>query len=129
MTNSASTPSNSDTRPDEGGWMPIKTAPKDESLPILAWFDHDADTYHDPDDTNRLTDYAAVAEGGDFLTGKGCAIVVWRDGYHDSDGWESGNSYWVPGGWFSYLDGDATDHIANALFWMPLPSPPSGEPS
>ena len=93
-------------------------------MPILVAFDHDADPYQDPNDPGRLTDYAAVAEGGDFLSGKGVAMVVWRDGYHDSDGWEYDNSYWVPGGWFAYLNGDATDYIANATHWMPLPPPP-----
>ena len=123
MTNTRST-----TRLDSARWQPIETAAKDEATPILAWFDHDADPYQDPTDPIRLTDYAAVAEGGDFLTGKGWAIVVWRDGYHDSDGWESDNSYWVPGGWFAYLNGDATDYIANALLWQPLPEPPASSP-
>lgn len=105
-------------------WQPIETAKKDEKTPILAWFDHGADPYQDPENPDRLTEYSSVAEGGDFLGGKGVAMVVWRDGYHDSDGWESANSYWVPGGWFAWLDGDATDHIANATHWMPLPKPP-----
>lgn len=106
-------------------WQPIDSAPKDEAVPLLVWFDHDADTYQDPNNPGYLTDYAAVAEGGDFLSGSGVAIVVWREGYHDSDGWESAQSYWVPGGWFAYLNGDATDYIANAVDWMPLPSGPS----
>lgn len=105
-------------------WSPIETARKDETKPILVYFDHDADPYQNPADPARLTDYAAIAEGGCFLTGKGVAIAVWRDGYHDSDGWESANSYWVPGGWFAWLDGDAADQVCNALFWQPLPEPP-----
>ncbi len=121
------TPVDSNTRSDSVGWRPIETAQKDEQAPILAWFDHDADPYQDPSNPGRLTDYAAIAEGGDFLSGKGVAIVVWRDGYHDSDGWESYQSYWVPGGWFAYLDGDATDYVVNATNWMPLPTPPALE--
>lgn len=107
------------------GWQPISTAPKDETVPILVAFDHDADPYQDPNNPDHLTDYAAVAEGGDFLSGKGVSMVVWRDGYHDSDGWESGNSYWVPGGWFAYLNGDATDYVVNAILWMPIPALPT----
>ena len=105
-------------------WQPIETAAKDEKTPILAWFDHDADPYQDPSNPTRLTDYASVSDGGDFLSGKGVAMVVWRDGYHESEGWESAISYWVPGGWFAYIDGDADDRIANATHWMPLPEPP-----
>lgn len=106
-------------------WQPIETALKDEAVPILVWFDHDADTYYDPADPMRLTDYAAIAEGGDYFKGSGVAVAIWRDGYHDSDGWESANSYWVPGGWFDFHDGDAADQVVNATHWMPLPAPPS----
>jgi len=106
-------------------WQLIDTAKRDEKAPILIWFDHDADPYNDPTDPTRLTDYAAVAESGDFLSGKGVAIAVWRDGYHESDGWEAANRYWVPGGWFAWLDGDAADQVANATHWMPLPSAPA----
>ena len=105
-------------------WQPIDTAPKDEAKPILVYFDHDADPYQDPNDPVRLTDYAANAESGDYLSGNGVAMAVWRNGYHESDGWEAANSYWVPGGWFAWLDGDAADQVANALFWQPLPEPP-----
>lgn len=106
------------------GWQPIETAPRDEKTPIIVWFDHGADTYRDPQNSDRLTDYACNAESGDFLSGKGVAMVVWRDGYHESEGWESGVSYWMPGGWFAWIDGDADDRAANALFWQPLPPPP-----
>lgn len=105
-------------------WQDISSAPKDGKTPILVWFDHEADPYTDPANPQRLTDYAANAESGDYFAGKGVAIAVWRDGYHDSDGWESGNEYWVPGHWFGYHNGDATDHAVNALFWKPLPPPP-----
>lgn len=106
-------------------WQPIETAPKDEQKPILVWFDHDADPYCDPADPRRLTDYAANAEGGDFFEGRGVAVAVWRDGYQDSDGWEAANSYWMPGGWFAYHNGDASDHCVNATHWRPLPDPPA----
>lgn len=107
------------------GWQPIETAPKDEKVPILVFFDHDADTYYDPLNPNLLTDYAAVAEGGDYCSGTGIAVAIWRDGYHDNDGWESDKSYWIPGFWFAVLDGDAADQVVNATHWMPLPPPPA----
>lgn len=106
------------------GWQDISTAKKDENVPILIYFDHAADPYDDPARGGRLTDYAAIAEGGDYLSGKGISIAVWRDGYHANDGWEAANDYWIPGGWFAWLNGDAADHVANALFWQPLPEPP-----
>lgn len=56
-------------------WQPIETAPKD--IDILVWFDHEADPYQDPSDQNRLTDYAALAENGDFLGGSGVAVAKW----------------------------------------------------
>lgn len=110
-------------------WQSIDSAEKDETVPILVWFDHDADTCNDPRDMMRLTDYAANAEGGDYLSGKGVALAVWRNGYPESEGWESGDSYWVPGGWFAWLNGDATDYAVNALWFMPLPTPPVDEDS
>jgi hypothetical protein len=102
-------------------WMPIETADRNEKVPVLVEFNHDADPYYDPDDPNRLTNYAANAEGGDYLAGAGVTVAIWRDGYHESDGWESGNSYWMPGGWFAYLNDDATDYAVNATRWMPMP--------
>lgn len=109
---------------DQHGWQPIATAPRDKKQPVLVWFDHDADPYYHPADQHRLTDYASIAEDGDFLSGKGIALAVWRDGYNENEGWESGISYWVPGGWFAWLDGDAADQCANATHWQPLPPPP-----
>ena len=103
-------------------WQPIETAPKDESSPILIWFDHDADPYYDLANPSRLTDYSAIAEGGDFLNGNGIAVAVWSDGYHESDDGET--RYWIPGGWFVWLNGDAGDQVANATHWMPLPAAP-----
>jgi len=52
-------------------WMPIETADRNEKVPVLVEFNHDADPYYDPADPNRLTDYAANAEGGDYLAGAG----------------------------------------------------------
>lgn len=106
-------------------WQLIETAPKDEDTPILVVFDHDADPYHEGD-SDLLTDYACHAEGGDFFAGRGVAIAVWRDGWHESEGYEdTTGGYWLPGAWFAYYDGDAGDHVVNATHWMPLPAPPT----
>jgi len=104
-------------------WQPIESAPKSENAPILVWFDHHADPYHDPNSPTRLTDYAAVAEGGDFLGGKGVAMVIWRDGYHESDDGQA--EYWIPGGWFLWVNWEAGDQVVNATHWMPLPAAPA----
>jgi hypothetical protein len=104
-------------------WLPISTAKKDENSPILVWYDHSQDTYTDASNPSRLTDYAAIAEGGDLLFGNGVVIAVWRSGYHENDGPES-ESYWIPGGWFIWMGDDAGDQVVNAIFWMPLPDAP-----
>lgn len=111
------------------GWQDIATAPKDESTPILVWFDHEADPYQSPTEPLKLTDYACHADGGDYLSGKGIAMAVWRDGWHEDDGWESCNSYWMPGHWFAWFNGDAVENVVNAILWMPLPSPPTSSPT
>ncbi len=106
-------------------WQDIASAPKEADKPILVWFDHEADSYYDPQNPMFLTDYAANAEAGDFLPGKGVALAVWRDGYNETESWESGISYWVPGGWFAWFNGDAADHVVKATHWMPVPESPS----
>lgn len=104
-------------------WQPIETAPKDQ--PILVWFDHEADPYQNPAEPTKLTDYACHAEGGDFFAGKGVCIAQWCDGWHENDGWESANEYWMPGGWFAYFNGDNSDYAVNPIVWMPLPAEPA----
>jgi hypothetical protein len=105
------------------GWQPIATAPKD--VPVLVYYDHDADPYRDPANPERLTAYAVHAEGGDFLAGKGVAIAHWSEGWVESNGWDS---YWMPSVWFAWLNDDYADHVVNPLFWMPLPpAPEEGE--
>jgi hypothetical protein len=99
-------------------WQPIETAPKDAH--ILVFYDHEADQYFGVD--NRLTDYAAHAEGGDFLDGKGVCIAKWHEGWHESED-EYGTGYWMPAWWFAFFRDDY-DFVCNPTHWMPLPAPP-----
>lgn len=106
-------------------WKPIETAPKDEAVPVLVYYDHNADPYRDPANPDKLTDYACHADGGDYLAHCGVTVAVWREGWHENDGWESANPpYWMPAAWWVWLDGDAGDHVVNATHWQRLPKPP-----
>lgn len=104
-------------------WLPMSMAPRPDknAPPILVKFDHDADPYQDPADPTRLTPYAANAEGGDHLPGKGVCIAVWSPDREESEGWESGIVYTVPGWWFEFADGDCTERAVNPIGWLPLP--------
>lgn len=104
-------------------WQPIESAPKD--VPILVWYDHDADPYYDPADPVRLTAYACHAEGGDYLGGAGVAIARWCEAYEESNGWESGQYWMMPAVWCAWFDGDNAEHVVNPLYWLPLPDAPA----
>ena len=101
-------------------WQPIETAPKDRD--VLVWFDHDADPYQDPTEPNKLTNYAAWADGGDFLDNAGMAVAKWHPQYFESED-EYGNGYWMPEAWFA-RENDDYERVCNATHWMPLPEPP-----
>ena len=106
-------------------WQPIETAPRDGSK-VLVYFNHEADSYYDPESPDKLTDYAANAEGVGCFQGKGQVIAVWQDGFQESDGWEDPNGgYWMPGGWFPWWNGEPADQVCNATHWQPLPEPPT----
>jgi len=100
-------------------WQPIETAPKD-GRNVLVYYDHATDPYDAGD--GKLTDYAAHAEGGDFLDGKGCCIAAWKPGWHETVD-EYGAGYWMPPWWFAFFNDDY-DFVVNPTHWMPLPEPP-----
>lgn len=106
----------------EPQWQGIESAPKDCN--ILVWFDHEADPYQEPQEPHKLTPYAAWAEGGEYLGGKGHCIAKWHPQHFETED-EYGNGYWMPAAWFAYQNGD-WEVVCNPTHWMPLPTPPAG---
>ena len=102
-------------------WQPIESAPKGAN--ILVWFDHSADPYQDPNAPGKLTDYAAWADGRDFMDGKGFCIAKWHPQHFEAED-EYGTGYWMPAAWFA-LECDDYERVCNATHWMPLPPPPT----
>lgn len=95
-------------------WNTIDTAPK--GVDVLVWYDHDADPYQDPNNPNRLTNYAAWADGGDWLDGKGVCIAKWFPKEFESED-EYGNGYWKPAAWFAKEDNDYM-RVCNPIYWL-----------
>ena len=105
-------------------WQPIDTAPKDNDVDVLVYYDHDADPYQDPDNPDRLTDYAAIAEGcDDFLSGAGVCVARWFPRQWEATD-EYGGGYYLPEGWFA-AENDDYMRVVNATHWMSLPEPPT----
>lgn len=88
------------------------------------WFDHEADSYQDPFSPGKLTAYAAWAETGDFMDGKGVCIAKLHPPHFEAED-EYGTGYWMPEAWFSKENGDY-ERVCNPTHWMPLPSEPNG---
>lgn len=95
--------------------QPMDHAPKDGTL-ILVAYDHDADPYCE-EDSNRLTDYGAWAEGLNSLKGKGFAVVYFGGGYseNENEGW--GPDTVMPDWWFCAHDEDV---VVNPVGWWRL---------
>jgi len=102
-------------------WQPIETAPKDGTT-IIAWYDHAADPYRSPTEPNKLTVYAAWADGGDYMAGTGLCVARWYPAEYESAD-EYGPGYYSPAWWFVPSD-DAYPIPVNPTHWMPLPNPP-----
>jgi hypothetical protein len=101
-------------------WQPIETAPK--GVDVLVWYDHDADQYLDPESPDKLTNYAAWAESGDFMDGTGYCIARWFPQQWESTD-EYGSGFWLPAAWFA-AENDDFARVVNPTHWMPLPEPP-----
>lgn len=101
-------------------WQPISTAPKGQD--VLVWYDHHLDPYQDPENPDRITDYAAWCESGGFMDGKGFAIAKWHPQFWETVD-EYGAGYFMPEAWF-VAENDDYERVCNPTHWMPLPEPP-----
>lgn len=98
------------------GGLDMATAHKDR--PILAWVEHAADPYVDPEsETGRLTTYAAHHEGLSKAP-DGLQVLVWGGAYQDRDE-ASGTSWKIEDWWF--VCGSEWETVANPVCWWPMP--------
>lgn len=94
-------------------WQPIATAPKDR--PILAYCNHEADTFTE-DDGKTLTAYAASCEGLSNAP-TGVHLVEWMEGYSEYDGY--GDGFKCPDWWF--VSGSDGEVAVNPTHWAEIP--------
>lgn len=106
-----------------GTWYPISSAPRDTD--ILVWYNHDADSYQSETEPGKLTDYAAWADGGDFMDGRGWCIAKWQPSFWERTD-EYGSGYFMPAWWFA-RENDDYERVVNPVLWSPLPKPPKTE--
>jgi hypothetical protein len=99
-------------------WQPIETAPKDK--PILAYCNHEADSFFVNENAGRLTVYAAHHEGGSHCD-TGIHIVEWGGAWDDRSYFEPDAGH-VSDWWF--VSGSEFEMAANPTHWMPMPEPP-----
>jgi hypothetical protein len=107
------------------GWFRIDDPenPPPMGVDVLVWYNHDADPYQDPNDTNLLTDYAVWTEGGDFMDGCGICIAM-KCPQHWERVDEYGAGYWMPSAWFS-KENDDYERVCNPTHWQALPEAPN----
>jgi hypothetical protein len=103
------------------GWRDIASAPK--NTPILAYCNHEADSYVADTELSTLTLYAAHAEGLSHAE-TGIHIVEWGGAFDDRT-WEDTSGAHMPDWWF--VVGSEFEKAANPTHWMPLPPPPAAE--
>lgn len=93
-------------------WRPMtETPPKDK--PLFVEYDNDADPWME-EGSQRLTPYAAWADGGDYLPGRGYHVAHWGGGYSENDG---GYEIIMPDWWFINRDFEI---VLNPIRWMLL---------
>jgi len=96
----------------------IDCAPKDR--PVLAWCDHEADSYiEDVPAGGRLTLYAAHAEGMGYAP-TGWHIVEWGGAFDDTSWEDFHQAASLPDWWF--VAGSEFEIAANPTLWMDLPN-------
>ena len=104
-------------------WQPMETAPKDRD--ILVWHDHESDPYYDPNDPDKLTDYAVWCEIHGYLDYRGLMIAKWLPQQFETVD-EYGGGINMPA-WWHVKSVDDYEMVCNPTHWMPLPQEPEGD--
>lgn len=100
-------------------WNDVSVPPPDQDVLVL--YDHDQDPY-EIEGTNRLTNYASWAEGGDYLQGRGIAIAKlfpaeWITEGHGPEAIQ----YSMPSVWRASFNGEY-EYVCNVIKWCLLPA-------